>query len=304
MIKFFKKYPKMILFLSLMILMGASYGIYLHWYNHKNEENQKLYDDLSQEAWTSISDDKATSGSKQLNNGSTDSTTSENNANEDNQIDEFLNGCGDKAFYEKYVISKPDLKQYRDINHDVVGYLSIPETIISYPILQDAEDNDYYLKHNIDGSKGYPGCIYIENYNHKDFEDSATVIYGHNMKNDTMFGTLDEYREPEYREKNKYIFIYTDNYIKIYEVVACSVYSSDHLLSHDFEMDENDHWSFNALSEDDQVQIYEKLKAFKANNSYFDGEGLTQDDKCIALATCSGENRYVVLGKLIYNITL
>ena len=172
-----------------MILMGASYGIYLHWYNHKNEENQKLYDDLSQEAWTSISDDKATSGSKQLNNGSTDSTTSENNANEDNQIDEFLNGCGDKAFYEKYVISKPDLEQYRNINCDVVGYLSIPETIISYPILQDTEDNDYYLHHNIDGSKGYPGCIYIENYNHKDFEDSAPVIYGHNMKNDTMFGT-------------------------------------------------------------------------------------------------------------------
>lgn len=57
---------------------------------------------------------------------------------------------------------------------------------IEYPILQHPSDNSYYFMHNIDGSYGYPGCIYTENLNSKDFTDNNTVIYRHNVKNDSM----------------------------------------------------------------------------------------------------------------------
>ena len=66
------------------------------------------------------------------------------------------------------------------------GCVCLPGTEIEYPILQHPSDNSYYFMHNIDGSYGYPGCIYTENLNSKDITDNNTVIYGHNVKNDSM----------------------------------------------------------------------------------------------------------------------
>lgn len=70
------------------------------------------------------------------------------------------------------------------MNPDVYAWITVPGTEI--PILQQPSDNSYYFMHNMDGSYGYPGCIYTENLNSKDFTDNNTVIYGHNMKNDSM----------------------------------------------------------------------------------------------------------------------
>lgn len=72
------------------------------------------------------------------------------------------------------------------MNPDVYAWITVPGTEIEYPILQHPSDNSYYFMHNIDGSYGYPGCIYTENLNSKDFADNNTVIYGHDMKNDSM----------------------------------------------------------------------------------------------------------------------
>ena len=71
-------------------------------------------------------------------------------------------------------------------NPDVYAWITVPGTEIEYPILQHPSDNSYYFMHNIDGSYGYPGCIYTENLNSKDITDNNTVIYGHNVKNDSM----------------------------------------------------------------------------------------------------------------------
>ena len=75
-------------------------------------------------------------------------------------------------------------------NGDIYAWIHIPDTKIDYPVLQHPTDNSYYLNHNLDGSRGYPGCIYTEDYNKKDFTDPNTVLYGHNMKNGTMFAGL------------------------------------------------------------------------------------------------------------------
>ena len=72
------------------------------------------------------------------------------------------------------------------MNPDVYAWIAVPGTEIEYPILQHPSDNSYYFMHNSDGSYGYPGCIYTENLNSKDITDNNTVIYGHNVKNDSM----------------------------------------------------------------------------------------------------------------------
>ena len=84
-------------------------------------------------------------------------------------------------------------------NPDIYAWIYIPGTKVNYPVLQHPTDDTYYLNYNIDGSKGLPGCIFSEKaYNGKDFSDHNTVLYGHNMKNGTMFGCLHKYEDMQY----------------------------------------------------------------------------------------------------------
>ena len=79
-------------------------------------------------------------------------------------------------------------------NPDVYAWIQVPGTEVDYPILQSPDDNGYYLDHDINKSEAAAGAIFTENYNTKTFEDPNTVIYGHDMKNGSMFGTLREFQ--------------------------------------------------------------------------------------------------------------
>lgn len=113
---------------------------------------------------------------------------------------------------------------------DIYAWIYIPDTKIDYPVLQHPTDNSYYLNYNLDGSKGYPGCIYTEDYNAKDFSDVNTVIYGHNMKNGTMFAGLHQYGDSEFFAEHPYIYIYTPEKLFAYEVFASYEAGNEHIL--------------------------------------------------------------------------
>ena len=106
----------------------------------------------------------------------------------------------------------------RETNKDIYAWIYIPETNVDYPVLQSETDDEYYLMHNLDGSYGYPGCIFTQLLNSKDFTDYNTVLYGHNMKNGTMFRTLHYYQNEEFFYNNPYIYIYTENGVLVYEI--------------------------------------------------------------------------------------
>ena len=94
-------------------------------------------------------------------------------------------------------------------NKDVVGWIRFKHPkIISYPIMQK-DDNDFYLHKNIKKEYSFAGSIFMDYHNHKNFLDSNTLIYGHNMANESMFGSLKKYNEKSYWKKNKYFYIYT-----------------------------------------------------------------------------------------------
>ncbi len=115
-------------------------------------------------------------------------------------------------------------------NEDIYAWIYIPDTAIDYPILQHPTDNTYYLNYNLDGSRGYPGCIYTEDYNARDFSDPVTVLYGHNMKNGTMFAGLHKYGDSEYMESHPYVYMYTEDKLYVYEIFASYEHSDEHLL--------------------------------------------------------------------------
>ena len=114
---------------------------------------------------------------------------------------------------------KLDLSPIQAENPDVIGWIHIPDTIISYPIIQ-GEDNDFYLRRSWKQTKSTAGTIFMEYQNSADFSDFNTIIYGHNMHNETMFGTLDEYRNIEYWQEHPYVYIVNNDGVFRYDIFA------------------------------------------------------------------------------------
>lgn len=101
-----------------------------------------------------------------------------------------------------------DFDRLKEINGDVAGWIYCEDTAIDYPILQ-GEDNDYYLHRNIERQSQSAGSIFVEAANQPGFEDSNTIIYGHHMKNGSMFAALDDWAEQEFYEAHPVIWLLT-----------------------------------------------------------------------------------------------
>jgi len=178
-------------------------------------------------------------------------------------------------------------------NGDIYAWIHIPDTKIDYPVLQHPTDNSYYLNHNLDGSRGYPGCIYTEDYNKKDFTDPNTVLYGHNMKNGTMFAGLHKYGDSEYLEEHPYIYIYTEEGLLAYEIFAAYQSGDEHILyAHDGFEDRKVYGKY-----------LEEILSMRSMGSVLkEGAEVTEDSRIITLSTCiSGkpDNRFLVQGVLL-----
>lgn len=178
-------------------------------------------------------------------------------------------------------------------NGDIYAWIHIPDTKIDYPVLQHPTDNSYYLNHNLDGSRGYPGCIYTEDYNKKDFTDPNTVLYGHNMKNGTMFAGLHKYGDSEYLEEHPYIYIYTEEGLLAYEIFAAYQSGDEHILyAHDGFEDRKVYGKY----------LEEILNMRSMGSVLKEGAEVTEDSRIITLSTCiSGkpDNRFLVQGVLL-----
>lgn len=180
-----------------------------------------------------------------------------------------------------------------EVNKDIYGWIVVPGTVIDYPILQHPEETDYYLEHNLDGSKGRPGCIYTQRMNSKDWSDRNTVIYGHNMRVGTMFAGLHDFEDGDFFEENRYIHIYSeDGRILVYEIFAAYAFSDAHILmTYDFHTEEG------------YGRYLDTVRESAENNGHFRQEAEPDtEDKIITLSTCirgSSSKRYLVQGVLV-----
>ena len=178
-----------------------------------------------------------------------------------------------------------DFKVLKNQNQDIIAWLYSQDTPINYPIVQ-ANDNDYYLRRLIDGTYNQAGTLFIDYRNNSDFNDYKTIVYGHNMKNETMFGTLTNYTNQEYYDKHKEMYLLTENKNFKIELVA----------------------GFTTTREGDIYTVTttrntnENLLKTAISKSTFKSEAeVTSQDKVLVLSTCSYdfENaRYVLLGVL------
>ena len=122
-----------------------------------------------------------------------------------------------------------DFNYWQNRNADVYAWIRIPGTKIDYPVVQGDEDG-YYLSHDIDKESNIYGAIYTEKVNGKDFSSPNTVLYGHHMKDGSMFGCLDKYLDRDYFEKYNEVFLFTpeDRNPTMTEIRVLDTYWSDH----------------------------------------------------------------------------
>lgn len=180
-----------------------------------------------------------------------------------------------------FTVNFEELKQG---NPDIYAWIDIPDTVISYPMLR-SETEDYYLSHNADKKSSAYGAIYTQNYNSDTFEDFNTVIYGHNMRNGTMFGTLKKYRNKEYFDNNSYINIYTPQSKLTYKIFAAYVYDDSHIL-----------YTFDFADKEIRKTYLADIFSGKFGGHLNSDVEVTEDDKIITLSTCTNvdSERYLV----------
>lgn len=125
-----------------------------------------------------------------------------------------------------------DLAALRFWNEDCYGWLDIPDSQLSYPILQSSEDLGYYLNHSFFGEEDETGCIYTEVYNSLGFSDPNTVIYGRNRE--AAFAGLHQYQDRDFYDSHRELFIYLENQVLHYRIFAAYPFDDRHLvLSYD-----------------------------------------------------------------------
>lgn len=173
------------------------------------------------------------------------------------------------------------------INEDYRGWITIENTNIDYPILQ-GEDNDYYLSRDINKEYLKSGSIFLD-YRNNNFDDKNTVIYGHSMRNGTMFGQLKYFKESGALDENKYIYILSPEGKTLkYEIF--SVYTSDI----------NDNYIETSFNSDEEYKEF--LDKICEKSLFPVNIDISTEDKILTLSTCSYEYenaRTVIHGKLI-----
>lgn len=171
-------------------------------------------------------------------------------------------------------------------NPDCIGWIYSPGTVINYPIVQ-GDDNDYYQSHTFDRITNRCGGIFLDTLNESDFSDRNSIIYGHHMKNGTMFASLTGYTEQAYYDEHPYLWLVTPE--KTYMLRVFSGFLTD---------TESDVWQL-SFSSDKSYQDWLKEMCRKSN--FKSGLSPKSADHIITLATCSYEYdnaRYVLMGIL------
>ncbi|URN95312.1 MAG: class B sortase [Candidatus Pristimantibacillus lignocellulolyticus] len=177
--------------------------------------------------------------------------------------------------------------QLLEINSDIVGWISIENTGINYPVVQSS-DNDYYLNHNVEKQSSTRGSIFMD-YRNKDVnEDIHTVIYGHHMKDGSMFGELSKYKDAAYyKEHNTITFEGLDGSTN-WQIFSVYIYSpEDQFFEYEF-------------ADEQQYSTY--LDKIIKKSRYDTGVEVTSEDQLITLVTCTYEvtdARFIIHAKRV-----
>ena len=172
-----------------------------------------------------------------------------------------------------------DFDALKKENKDIIGWIYSEDTTINYPVVQ-SEDNEYYLRRLINGKYNTAGSIFMDFRNDPNLQDNNTIIYGHNMKNGTMFASIHEYKSQEYYNNHKVMYYFTPdkNYvIELFAGYTISVESDIYNLS----------------------DINSKIQQLISKCDFKSDVEVSEKDKMLTLSTCANDYegaRYILIG--------
>lgn len=179
-----------------------------------------------------------------------------------------------------------DFDALRAVNPEVTAWLSAEDSVIDYPLVQ-GQDNDHYLTHLFTGEKNKLGALFMDYRVPSDFSGKSTVIYGHNMKDGSMFASLIHYQKQEYYIKHPVMQLSTPE--QAYELTLFAGIVGDG--SYEFVRF--------AFARDADFLAY--VDELKAASTFQSDVTVGAEDRIVALVTCSyafTNARYALFGKL------
>lgn len=203
-------------------------------------------------------------------------------------------GCGESGGFEQSDeetrVQAPitvDFPALQEKCEDVVGWIYCEGTPINYPVVQ-GEENDYYLSHNYEGNSNASGSIFVDAKNRRGFVDSNTILYGHNMKDGSMFACLDNWADQAYYEEHPEMWLLTPE--NDYRIVLFSGYTT--------EADSDTYEIFTNPCE----KLEEYLQHCAAQSDFRTDITLDRNGRYVVLSTCVyvfDDARYVLQGMLV-----
>lgn len=186
----------------------------------------------------------------------------------------------------------PEFAQLYTMNNDLAGWIRIPGTNIDYPVMQTPDAPDYYLRRDFEKKKNTHGCIYAKEECDLAWSDNVT-IYGHYMRNGSMFAALGKYKKKDFWEQNKTILFDTLTQRQTYEIFAVFTTTAS----------EGKGFRYHTFIQADSPQQYDDFVSQCKELSIYD-TGITPQygDRLITLSTCdSGQTngRLVVVARLV-----
>ncbi|MBR1482943.1 MAG: class B sortase [Ruminococcus sp.] len=184
-----------------------------------------------------------------------------------------------------------NVAELSETNSDIYAWIYIPDTNVNYPVAQSADEDNFYLDHDMYKNYSFPGTIYSQACNSLNWTDRVTVLYGHNMLNGSMFATLHNFGDTDFFNEHPYFYIYTKDRKLTYEIVTAFDYDSRHIMnSFDFKDDK---------VFQDWIDQAKNPRSLNANVR--DSVALDLNSKFVVLSTCLnyGDGRYLVQGVLV-----
>lgn len=182
-----------------------------------------------------------------------------------------------------------DFEKLLEMNSDVVGWIRFDEpSEINYPVVQ-GRDNEEYLKRTFEANTNKLGTLFVDVNNPGDFSGRNTFIYGHNMRNGSMFAQLLKYKDDSFYKEHPYFYIYTpDGKVRTYEIFSAGVVKD---TSDSYIMD---------YADDAAFQTY--IDYIKQQSAYPTSTEVTTASKIVSLSTCTNvrdDERFLVHGVMI-----
>lgn len=164
-----------------------------------------------------------------------------------------------------------DNSRLKEINGDYIGFITIPDTDIYYPVVQ--RDNSYYLSHDFMGEKNSHGAIFMDE--ECEPEDAVVLIHGHHMKDGTMFGALRNFKKKEFREEHRGLYLDWGGGDQSYEIFAAAL----------IDLTQEDYFTYEILpTTEEETEHY--LKELQKNSFYFQDTNKVEQGQIVLLSTC------------------